>query len=185
MSWPSSASADRQNASTDCWYGLCLGGVEPAVHGAVVPDAGREAPQVDGDEEVADGVGVPSRPHPVAEDLVEEAVAATPGAVEHEAAHAVGVRQRELLRDRASHRRSDHVWLLEAERVHERDRVPREVGDRVRPLGRRRPADATVVERREPVAVAQARDLVDPAGTLVGQPGDEEHVGPLALLLDP
>ena len=35
------------------------------------------------------------------------------------------------------------------------------------------------------VAVAQAGDLVDPAGALVGEAGDEEDVVALAVLLDP
>ena len=60
---------------------------QPLVHDPLVPDPRREAPEVDDDEEVADLVGLPRRPDPAADDLVEEAIAAAPGAVEDEAAH--------------------------------------------------------------------------------------------------
>ncbi len=55
------------------------------------------------------------RPHPAPEDLVQEAVAATPGAVQDEAPDASGTGEGELLRDRAAHRRADDVRPLEAE----------------------------------------------------------------------
>ena len=121
----------------------CLGGREPFVHDPLVPDPGREAPEIDGDQEVADRVGLLGRPHPVAEDLVQEPVAPAPGAVQDDAAYALRVGERELLRDCAAHRRPDDVRALETERLHEGGRVGGEVGDRGRarpesPSGRRR-----------------------------------------------
>ena len=153
-----------------------FGGGQPFVHRPLVPDPGREAPEIDGDQEVADRVGLLGRPHPVAEDLVQEPVAPAPGAVQDDAADSLRVGERELLRDRAAHRRPDDVRLLETERLHEGGRVGREVGDLEGPVRSRRAADAAVVEGREAVAVAQAGNLVDPAGALVREPRDEEDV---------
>jgi len=76
------------------------------------------------------------RPHPVAEDLMEKPVSATPGPVEDEAANPVRVRERELLRDRAPHGRPDYMRPLELEGVHQCGGVGCEVGDPKRPFGR-------------------------------------------------
>ena len=43
--------------------------------------------------------------------------------------------------------------------------------------------DAAVVERRDPPAVAEPRDLIDPARALVGEAGDEDDVVALPCLL--
>jgi hypothetical protein len=162
-----------------------LGGREPLVHDALVPDPGREAPQVDRDEEIADRVRLPRGPHPASEDLVQEAVAPAPGPVEDETPDALGMGERKLLRDRATHRRADDVSAFERERIQEGGGVGGEVGDPEATFGRRRATDTAVVEDRDPVAVAQTRDLIDPARALVGEPGDEEDVVARALLLDP
>jgi hypothetical protein len=160
-----------------------LRGRQPLLHDALVVDAGREAPEIDDVEEVAQRVRLPGRPLPAAHDLAEEVVAAAIRPVEDQAAHPFGMCQRQLLRDRAAHRRADHMCALDAERVHERDGVCRE-GRRAILAGRRlRLADAAVVERRDPPAVAEARDLVDPARALVGEPGDEDDVVALPCLL--
>ena len=185
VSWSISACGRAAEGVHGLGVGARLGGVDPAVHDPLVPDPRREAPQVDGDEEVADRIGLLRRPHPVAEDLVQEAIAAAPGPVEDEAAHAVRMRERQLLGDRAAHRGPHHVGSLEPERIDQRGGVGGEVGDPERPVGRRRPSHASVVEGRHPVAVLQSRDLVDPARALVGEPGDEQDVVALALLLDP
>ena len=116
--------------------GACLGSRDPLVHHSIVPDPRREAPEVHGDEEVTDGVGLFGRPDPVAEDLVEKPVAPAPCPVENEAPDAVRVRDGELLRDGAAHRRPDDVRPLETERVHERGGVGCEVGDAEWTVGR-------------------------------------------------
>ena len=156
---------------------LALGrGRQPLLHDALVVDLGREAPEVDDVQEVAQVVRLLRRPLPAADDLAEEVVAAAVGAVEDEAAHLVRMRERELLRDRAAHRRADDVRALDAERVHQRRGVLGEVLDAVLARRRLRLPDAAVVERRDAPAVAQARDLIDPARALVGEAGDEDDV---------
>ena len=93
--------------------------------------------------------------------------------------------EHELLGDRTSHRGADDVRALEPELAHERHGVGCEIRDRERSVRRRRPANAPVVEGRDAEAVLQARDLVDPAGALVGEPGDEQDVVARAALVDP
>ena len=68
---------------------------------------------------------------------MEKPVAAAPGPVEHEAPNAIRMRERELLCDRAPHRRAHDVGPVEPEGVHQGGRVGREVGDGERPGGRR------------------------------------------------
>ena len=85
---------------------------------------------------------------------MQEPVAPAPGAVEDDAADALRMGERELLRDRAAHRRPDDVRPLETERLHEGGCVGGEVGDLEGPVRSRRAADAAVVEGREAVAVA-------------------------------
>ena len=72
-----------------------------------------------------------------------------PGVVhrQDERAHALGVRQREALRDHAAERRADDVRRPVAGRVEHRRRVRRHLRDRVLARGRVRPAGAAVVER--------------------------------------
>jgi len=158
-------------------------GGQPLLHDPRVVNPRREAPQVHEVEEVAQVVGLLRGPLPAADDLAEEVLAPAVGTVEDEATHPAGVRQRQLLRDRAAHRRAHDVRVLDAERVHERDRVGREARRAVlarRGLGA---PHATVVERRDTPAVSETHNLVVPARALVGEAGHEDDVFALSCLL--
>lgn len=151
-------------------------GGQPLLHDPRVVNPQRGAPQVHEVEEVAQVVGLLRGPLPAADDLAEEVLLPAVGTVEDEATHPAGVRQRQLLRDRAAHRRAHDVRVLDAERFHERDRVGREARRAVlarRGLGA---PHATVVERRDTPAVSETRNLVVPERALVGEAGHEDDV---------
>jgi hypothetical protein len=125
------------------------------------------------------------QPAPELELGAEQGVWASVRAHEHEAANELGVAKRELLRDRASHREACDVDCGRVQRVQERGRVVGHGRRRQCPVGQRRASDAPVVEGGQAVAVGQPVELVLPRLGGVAEPGDQQHVGPVAAALDP
>ena len=93
--------------------------------------------------------------------------------------------QGELLGDGAATGEPAHVGVLDAGGGQHRGGGVGHARHRER-LGRqRRAAGARVVEGGEPVAVGQPVELGLPRLGNVAEPGDEEHVGAFAPLVDP
>src|SRR5262249_18397076 len=80
-------------------------------------------------------------------------------------------------RDDAAHRVTDDVNALEARGVGDRPGVGRHLLDRDRAAAELALAHATVVERDEPIAVAQPFDLRPPALAGDADARDQQHAG--------
>ena len=97
------------------------------------------------------------------------------GAREDQAPYALGVPERQLLRDHAAHRDAEDVRSRDAERVEQAGRVVRHLVDGVGPGGLRAPPDAAVVEGDRPVARGEVGDLEHPRRRVGGEAHDEEE----------
>mgnify|MGYP003694025445 CR=1 FL=1 len=76
---------------------------------------------------------------------------AAPGA----GAHPLRVRERQLLSDHAAHRHADHVGAVDAERLHEPERVRRHHRGRVGVIGRARSRPAPRLSKRDHAIAAR------------------------------
>ena len=96
-------------------------------------------------------------------------------ATQVERAHPPGVRERHLLRDHAAHRHADHVPALDAEGVHQPERVAGHHRDRVGAVGRVRLARAPVVEGDHPMVLGEGAHLQAPGGVIAAEAHDEHE----------
>ena len=188
VSWSRSASAERQNASTDC--GCALASAAASSHPSMIPSfqiRGAKHQRLTATRKSRIESAFVRGPHPAPDDLVEEAVAAAPGAVEDEAAHAARVRERELLRDRAAHRRADDVRRGRGSSASMSATVSAaKSAIRVRAVRRCRGAtDAPVVERRDPIASRRPATWSTQHAPSSARPEMKRTSSPDALLLDP
>ena len=107
------------------------------------------------------------------------------GALQHQAAHELGVPQCQLLADDAAAREAGHVRGRDVESAQDRGGV---VGHHLhgrRSVGHPRAARAAVVEGRQPVAVGQPVELELPRLDGVAEAADQQDVRSLAHLLGP
>src|SRR5439155_2203037 len=101
---------------------------------------------------------------------------------QRERLHALRCEKRHMLRDRAPHRAADDVRALDAERVHQAERVSRELLRRDRLVVLRAPACTSVVERDRSVTLCQQGQLGQPGGVVAREAVDEDDREALTLL---
>ncbi len=87
-------------------------------------------------------------------------------------AHAIRPRERQLLRDHAAHRHAEHVGAVDAERVHEAERVAGHHARRVRVIRSVALAHAAVVERDHPIQRGELGHLKRPRRLIAAEPHD-------------
>ena len=90
-------------------------------------------------------------------------------------AHALGALERQLLGDHPAHRYAEHVGAVDAERIHEAERVARHHPRRVRVIGSVGLADTAVVERDHPMPHRKVGHLKRPGHVIAAEPHDQHQ----------
>ena len=115
------------------------------------------------------------RPQPAAEHGPQGAVGARPAARQDERPHALGLLDREPLRNSAAERGAHDVRALGASLIKRRERLPRALLDRA---AARRVVDHALLAR-------ERRDLAGPRGGGIGEPTEQQQILPVAGELEP
>jgi hypothetical protein len=90
-------------------------------------------------------------------------------------AYALRALERQLLGDHSTHRHTDHVRSIDAERVHEPERIPRHHPGRVGVIGSVGPAHAAVVECDHSILGGQGAHLERPGRVIAAEAHDQQQ----------